>query len=175
MGRTRKERDEAEQFYWKYRKLICRTANQLCQSAEERDELVQDSLLRFLKNLSYYITDRTPNETAALVVLTVQCQKIDTWRKLHPEKWVDMTDEAVVQMLSLEPPDAFRRTEIHMLLDKLPPTDRYLLKAYYLVGMSVSELANTLRISTAAVHMRLRRARERAAEIWNLSFEEVLK
>ena len=77
--------DAAEQFYHTYRSLIYRTAKRLCRTKEEQEELIQDSLLRFLKNLAYY-TERNSDETAALIVLTMQCQKVDTFRKLHPEK-----------------------------------------------------------------------------------------
>ena len=74
--------DAAEQFYHTYYRLIYRTAKRLCRTQEE---LIQDSLLRFLKNLAYY-TERNSDETSALIVLTMQCQKVDTFRKLHPEK-----------------------------------------------------------------------------------------
>ena len=77
--------DAAEQFYHTYRSLIFRTAARLCRTQEDLDDLIQDSLLRFLQNLTYY-TNRAPDETSALIVLTMQCQKVDTFRKLHPEK-----------------------------------------------------------------------------------------
>lgn len=77
--------DAAEQFYHTYRSLIFRTAARLCRTQEDLDDLIQDSLLRFLKNLAYY-TERNSDETSALIVLTMQCQKVDTFRKLHPEK-----------------------------------------------------------------------------------------
>ena len=77
--------DAAEQFYHTYYRLIYRTAKRLCRTQEDLDDLIQDSLLRFLKNLSYY-TEKTPDEASALIVLTMQCQKVDTFRKLHPEK-----------------------------------------------------------------------------------------
>lgn len=77
--------DAAEQFYHTYYRLIYRTAKRLCRTKEEQEELIQDSLLRFLQNLTYY-TNRAPDETSALIVLTMQCQKVDTFRKLHPEK-----------------------------------------------------------------------------------------
>lgn len=77
--------DAAEQFYHTYYRLIYRTAKRLCRTQEEQEELIQDSLLRFLKNLAYY-TERNSDEAAALIVLTMQCQKVDTFRKLYPEK-----------------------------------------------------------------------------------------
>lgn len=77
--------DAAEQFYHTYYRLIYRTAKRLCRTKEAQEELIQDSLLRFLKNLAYY-TERNSDETAALIVLTMQCQKVDTFRKLHSEK-----------------------------------------------------------------------------------------
>ena len=86
--------DAAEQFYHTYRSLIFRTAARLCRTQEDLDDLIQDSLLRFLQNLTYY-TNRAPDETSALIVLTMQCQKVDTFRKLHPEKWADWEDEAI--------------------------------------------------------------------------------
>lgn len=43
--------DAAEQFYHTYRSLIFRTAARLCRTQEDLDDLIQDSLLRFLKNL----------------------------------------------------------------------------------------------------------------------------
>lgn len=66
--------DAAEQFYHTYRSLIFRTAKRLCRTKEEQEELIQDSLLRFLKNLAYY-TERNSDETAALIVLTISLQQ----------------------------------------------------------------------------------------------------
>ena len=62
--------DAAEQFYHTYYRLIYRTAKRLCRTKEAQEELIQDSLLRFLKNLAYY-TERNSDETAALIVLTM--------------------------------------------------------------------------------------------------------
>lgn len=62
--------DAAEQFYHTYYRLIYRTAKRLCRTQEEQEELIQDSLLRFLKNLAYY-TERNSDETSALIVLTI--------------------------------------------------------------------------------------------------------
>ena len=66
--------DAAEQFYHTYRSLIFRTAKRLCRTKEEQEELIQDSLLRFLKKLAYY-TERNSDETAALIVLTISLQQ----------------------------------------------------------------------------------------------------
>lgn len=46
----------------------------MCRTKEEQEELIQDSLLRFLKNLAYY-TERNSDETAALIVLTISLQQ----------------------------------------------------------------------------------------------------
>ena len=110
--------DAAEQFYHTYYRLIYRTAKRLCRTQEEQEELIQDSLMRFLKNLAYY-TERNSDETSALIVLTMQCQKVDTFRKLHPEKWADWMDEAIEVTASLKreaESRAFRRSEILLLM-----------------------------------------------------------
>ena len=169
--------DAAEQFYHTYYRLIYRTAKRLCQTKEEQEELIQDSLLRFLKNLAYY-TERNSDETSALIVLAMQCQKVDTFRKLHPEKWADWEDEAIEVTVSLKreaESRAFRRSEILLLMEALEPEDRYLLQSYYIAGTSIRTLAKSLHITTSAVHMRLLRAKERAVNKWNLSLEEVMK
>lgn len=177
MANTAEKKDAAERFYHTYHRLIYRTAKRLCQTKEEQEELIQDSLLRFLKNLAYY-TERNSNETIALIVLTMQCQKVDTYRKLHSEKWVDWEDAAVEIAASIkkEAEDcAFHRSEILLLLETLEPEDRYLLISYYLVGAPVQEIAKAMQITTSAVHMRLWRAKKRAVKTWQLSLEEVMK
>lgn len=169
--------DAAEQFYHTYYRLIYRTAKRLCRTKEAQEELIQDSLLRFLKNLAYY-TERNSDETAALIVLTMQCQKVDTFRKLHSEKWADWEDEAIEVTVSLKreaESRAFRRSEILLLMEALEPEDRYLLQSYYIAGTSIRALAKSLHITTSAVHMRLLRAKERAVNRCNLSLEEVMK
>ena len=115
--------DAAEQFYHTYYRLIYRTAKRLCRTQEEQEELIQDSLMRFLKNLAYY-TERNSDETSALIVLTMQCQKVDTFRKLHPEKWAVWEDEAIEVTVSLKreaESRAFRRGEILLLMEALEP------------------------------------------------------
>lgn len=108
----------------------------------------------------------------------MQCQKVDTFRKLHPEKWADWEDEAIEVTVSLKreaESRAFRRSEILLLMEALEPEDRYLLQSYYIAGTSIRALAKSLHITTSAVHMRLLRAKERAVNRWNLSLEEVMK
>ena len=169
--------DAAEQFYHTYYRLIYRTAKRLCRTQEDLDDLIQDSLLRFLQNLTYY-TNRAPDETSAFIVLTIRSQNIDTFRRLHPEKWADWEDEAIEVTASLKreaESRAFRRSEILLLMEALEPEDRYLLQSYYIAGTSVRTLAKSLHITTSAVHMRLLRAKERAVNKWNLSLEEVMK
>lgn len=169
--------DAAEQFYHTYRSLIFRTAARLCRTQEDLDDLIQDSLLRFLQNLTYY-TNRAPDETSALIVLTIRSQNIDTFRRLHPEKWADWEDEAIEVTVSLKreaESRAFRRSEILLLMEALESEDRYLLQSYYIAGTSIRALAKSLHITTSAVHMRLLRAKERAVNRWNLSLEEVMK
>jgi RNA polymerase sigma-70 factor (ECF subfamily) len=62
----------------------------------------------------------------------------------------------------LERQEAF--TEVRRVLGELPEADRQILTLRYLLDYDSTEIAELLAVTTAAVHMRLSRARQRLAE-----------
>lgn len=179
MEESRKQREKAEQFYLEYRSLLYRTARRLAKAVADSENLVQNSLLRILKNLSHY-TLNEPNKTEALIVLTVQFQYIDNQHKAYAVQWSDMADETLQKVIaktsaSIPTGRDYLHVETRLLLESLPAEEHFLLNAHYYAGYSVKGLAAMCGISIGAMNMKLHRAKHRAVEIWNLKLEDVLK
>ena len=180
MKAAKTNNEQVEQFYSKYRDLLYRTAKKLSYADEDPEDLVQDALLRIMNHLSYYML-HTPGKAEALVVLTVQCQRIDNLRKAHRGRWADVADDVLIDTISQigfknSPCGSGNlKVETGMLLDMLPAEDAFLLKAHYLAGYSAKELAALRGVNVGTINMRLQRARQRAVETWDLRLEDVLK
>lgn len=180
MKDAKTEKEQFEQFYLKHRALLYRTAKKLSSPGEDPEDLMQDALLRILDHLPYYL-QHSPEKIEALVVLTVQCQRIDNLRKAHRGRWADVADEVLIDTISqIGAQNSPRgsgslKVEAGMLLDMLPPEDAFLLKAHHLAGYSAKELAALRGVNVGTINMRLQRARQRAVETWDLRLEDVLK
>lgn len=63
-------------------------------------------------------------------------------------------------------------TQLEALLEELKGNDRMILLMRYQDGMSVKQIAETLKVSVSAVKMRLKRSRDRLAELLKASQNE---
>lgn len=167
-----KENDKAffQQFYEDNRKFLYYIAMRYTGNASECDDLVQNSLLRLMNNIS---TLREINrcKTATYIVLTVRTAYLDSEKLKRKENLIFMDDESlealmVERLLSRDSENAISSKEtIDKLKKVLSPREWCVLEGKYILGLSQQELAKLIGVAPDSVRMVLHRARTKAKVI----------
>ena len=134
--------------------------------ADTAEEVVQATLCRAVRKLGTY-----RGEAALLTWLTTICRReIATWfeKQKKAPPMIELTEDipeirAALDSLS-EPESALRRKEtarlVQVVLDRLPARYGDALEWKYIEGLSVTEIAGRLGLTTKAAESLLTRARE---------------
>lgn len=167
---TEEQRQAAANLYAEYKGLMIFTAKKLTNIPAEIDDLLQDSLVALLKNIST-ISGLDCYKTAAYIVLTIRRTyfnhiKKDNQALLLPleEEMIQSTD-ATSFFAEASALDSDDKLDVMFLMDALSPDDRMILEAWYLEGCSAEQLAQRLDCKPSSIRMILSRVRKRAANL----------
>lgn len=157
-------------FYEENRKYLYYIANNYAASVTDCDDIVQDTLVRLLKNISKL---RSLNRcaTAKYIVLTVRSAFLDSEKRKHGSNAIFLDDETLETLIKADIliadsiPDISARLEVQQLKAELPPRDWLVLEGKYVQGYSQEELADMIGVSPDSIRMILCRAREKARRI----------
>lgn len=166
-------------LYEDYWRLMFSTAGKCCGQRADREDMVQESLLRLIAHVK---TLRTMERAvlASYIVITVRntCfTQLAREKKEMPNcvSWEDAlggdddADQAPNLMEQLE-----QAALVERLWQVIMPEERFLLECRYSLGYSDKELAKYLNCKPGSVRMKLTRARRKAQSIL-LSWEEAEK
>lgn len=158
-------RMDVENIYSRHIGFMTNYAGQLTDNPEDRDDLIQDTLLRMMKHIDTLRVMESAKQIT-YIALTMKSIHINTQKHRHPERMVELTDEL---LLTVGEEDINRRTktEVELLLEQLSAEDRMLLSGYYIAGWSMGELAQLLNCKESSIRMKLTRARKRAYRKFN--------
>lgn len=157
-------------FYESHKRYIQYMVYQLAPTAADRDDIMQDTLLRLMRNVASLRT-LTPPKAASYIAQTVRSACIDLVRRRHADEIVymdeQMLDETYVEREQAEDPSGRASAAILVgrLRQRLSPRDWLVLRGKYMMGYSQEELGKLLGISPNSVRMALYRARENAKVI----------
>lgn len=159
------------ELYQRYDRLMFSTTRKYIDDPHIREEVVQDTLVALIQNIS---TLRTMGQCQLGVYVRVAVRnRAITYlraRKRAQEHFVSL-DEQNGEHLSSDGPtldELVLRGEtverLEELWDVLPPEDHLLLEGRYILGYSDQELAAQLGCKPDSIRMKLTRARRRALE-----------
>lgn len=142
-------------IYGAYGKMIISVAKQIVGNYSEAEDVLQEVMLRLLRQSHGY--RRGTNPKAWILAITRNCA-FDAVKKR--ENYIDidsMTDE------QLQNNDCFYTNDaalfnVHEALSALPAEDRMIVRLKIFHGLSHSEIASVMDISTVAVRKRYGRA-----------------
>lgn len=158
-----KDRQFMLEFYEQYRGFLLHTAWQYTQSKQECDDLVQDAVVRLLRNADT-LRGLTHNQKCAYIHLTVRSiysDRVKSPRELE----LTVSDEDMERLGSArEPHDDWVdvKWDIEILRGRLSRRDWRLLELKYIVGLSDGEIAAQIGCTAASVRTLLLRVRSRA-------------
>ena len=170
--RPSEDREFILSLYNEYARLMYFTARQYTAEADTQNDIVQESLLRLIRNTST-LRGLDPPALSTYIVTTVKNVSIDALRKEKRirEHTVELDDESVRELASPEPaPDELMaaledRGRLTAALASLPEDERLLLEQKYFLGSSDRELARSFRCKPGSIRMKLTRARRHMLSI----------
>lgn len=161
--------DFMESLYLNYKQFMLFTAGKYFSSQEDREDIVQDTMLRLLrhaKKLENMEADRVPG----YIVFTTRSAAIDLLRKRSraPESPLDdkTSDSLAAPLLDriiLEED----MTRLRAIWPSLSPEEQLLLEGKYIWRCTDEELSETLGCRKDSIRMMLTRARRRALNAMN--------
>lgn len=160
------ERKFAEELYREYAGLMFHTALRLTGDRQEAEDLVQETLIALMRNISkIFSLDRC--KIAGYIVITIRrlninCSKTDGGVIALGDAGAELQSSGIKEHVPL---DADARLDVLWLMDALPPRDRYLLEQWYLYGCSEEELSRELDCKPESLRGMLSRVRRRAAAL----------
>ena len=163
-----------EEFYHEHKRFMYYTAKKYARSNMECEDIVQDSIIRLLKNISV-LKDLTGFKIQKYIVLTIKPSFIDMERKRHQEESINLDDEALETLFKAdlisapEIPDIEPRMEVEKLKSELSFREWILLEGKYILGYTQEELGYLIGVAPDSIRMLLSRARSKARTILNYS------
>lgn len=164
-------------LYRDYYRLMYATAARYASRQQDKEDIVQDTLVRIVKYISAFRKLDRCTLPSAVVILTrntaINFAKHQTVVEKHHADWDP--DELPPRRDVITVEDMVALSEYKDCLDKIWPrlseTDRFLLEGKYILGLSDAELAECVSCKPDSIRMKLTRARRKAlAEMKRIDF-----
>lgn len=166
------DRSFFEEFYQEHKRFMYYTATKYTRSISESEDLVQESIVRLLNNIST-LQEIRGYKIQKYIALTVKAAFIDMERKRRREEPIHLDDETVEFLYrsdyisAPEIPDVDPKLKIEQLKSDLPYREWLLLEGKYILGYTQDELGYLIGVAPDSVRMILCRTREKARKILN--------
>ena len=164
---TRSSRKFFQHFYEQYKNFLVYIADRFAESLEDREDLVQEALIRLMRNAEVLQNLDRP-QTAKYIELTVKTAYLDMEKSRCKENLLLLDRTAIEALLDLKSfghsnPEADEA--VGKLKKGLSRREWLALEGKYILGYSHKELGQLLDISEEGMRSLLYRARKRAIRI----------
>lgn len=156
-----KEQEYMHLLFERYARLLQTLAMKYSANLEEQNDLIQDTLLRLIDYV-HVLQNMNPYKVPSYIALTMKSAFLNKHRYEKQERAKVVSYDALSWEIMRPLPDPYQELEAKFLLEQLSEHDRILLKGWYIVGWSATELAAILGCSKDSIRMKLSRARKRA-------------
>jgi len=148
-----------EELYVRYFKMVYFKCFSIFKSKDDASDFAQDIMLKAFDRIS---TFRLESKFSSWLYSIASNYCIDSCRKGKTRmRYAQLTSEQLQEEAELpnDPHELFQSMD--EALSAIDVSDRILLEQKYLMNMSIRELEVTYQLSSGAIKMRLKRARER--------------
>lgn len=168
------QRPLQEALYDRYAKKVFYKCVGMVKDGETAKDLMHDIMIKILTNLhkfkgtadfSFWVRSISYNYCVDYLKKKKRIRTEEMEGKY--EELPDHKDEYQAKLIK-----EARLTQLEQLLQELKPTDKAVLVMRYQDGMSVKKIAAALQIGESAVKMRLKRSRDRLAELVTEQIDE---
>ena len=155
-----------QQFYEEYKGFLYSLAKHYSSSPADCEDIVQDSILRLLGNVSS-IRSLNQGKKAKYIALTVKSAFLDLERRKQVVQEIPTEDSVLEALLEKHAgwDDSLFQLELQELKHSLSARDWFVLEGKYILGYSQEELSEFMDVSPDSIRMILHRARKKARSI----------
>lgn len=159
-----------EQFYNSNKRFLFYTAKKYTHSHSECEDIVQETIVRLLNNIST-LRELSGSKIHKYIVLTVRAAFLDLEKRKHGDLAIFLDDETLEALINAEltspahMPNIAAKMEVERLKEKLPSRDWIVLEGKYILGYSQDELGRLIGVAPDSIRMILCRSKERARKI----------
>jgi RNA polymerase sigma-70 factor, ECF subfamily len=162
-GRCQRDQDAFEELFRRYHRRLYVYARGMLGSAEEAEEVTQDTFVRLFK-FAHHFDLRRKFATWFYTIAANQCRNHIRARRDHSVLSLDSDDAPEpADTHSPGPLEVYERERVREKVDQaieqLPPLYREVLHLRYLEGLSYREIAQALHLTVSAVETRIFRAK----------------
>lgn len=167
---SRDDRIFFERFYQEHKRFMYYTAKKYARTNMECEDIVQEAMIRLLKNISA-LREIDGCKIQKYIVLTIKASFIDMERKRNREEPVNLDDEALEALFKAdlinpdEIPDVGAKLEVEKIKSEMGFREWMLLEGKYILGYTHEELGELIGVAPNSVRMILWRAKEKARSI----------
>ncbi|MGM9600187.1 MAG: sigma-70 family RNA polymerase sigma factor [Faecousia sp.] len=165
-----------QNFFEEYKNYLYHAASSYAATAADRDDLVQEAVMRLMKNIPV-LRQLTRCKTAYYIVITVRTAYIDMLRRKQNLSFLPLNDDddflnALPENILTDrsETDMHLRMAVRQLRKNLSEKDWMVLVGKVIMGYTYEELGTLLEMNPASVRMVLSRAKAKAREL--LQFED---
>ncbi len=164
------EKEYLEGLYEENKRFLFFLAGQYTDSFSEREDLVQETLLRLIFNVAS-IRELSEKKLRKYISLTVKAAFLDQEKRKHGVFPVSLDDQLLERLLEEDAQGDIGTSslsvhlEVELLKKGLSARDWLILEGKYILGYSQEELGQLLGIAPDSVRMTLCRAREKARKL----------
>lgn len=158
--------------YERYKRLMYSILKEYLASEQEREDLIQDCMVKLIKKVS---TLRGLNECAltAYIALVVKNTAINYLERqgIRSKHYTECDpDEADTVEIAMSPEELLllseRTEDFYLDFAKLPENDRRLLAGKYILELNDTELGEVFHCKPASIRMKLTRAKRKACALF---------
>lgn len=155
-----------QSFYEEYKGFLFYIANQYAAVPEDREDIVQDAILRLISNISS-LKDLSSGAAAKYIALTVRAAYLDAEKRKSNTQEIPTEDHILEQLLDQDPLSGRdpSGTQLRELKQNLSARDWMVLEGKYIQGYTQEELGQLIGVSPDSIRMILHRARTKAKKL----------
>lgn len=163
-------------LYDRYAGGVYRKCLAMCNNTEQAQDLAHDVLLQSFLKLSSLKNRDSYKFWVNRIAYNVCIDYLNLKKKMKTDNLDDKSSELVMDDSSNRDEKILkeiRLEQLELLFKKLPEQDRIILLMQYQDALRIEDISEILQISNSAVKMRLKRAKEKLARMYeNLAMQE---
>lgn len=162
-----------ESFYWRVSRRMARSVERMRLPPSEVDRVVADAWLKAVKHRDFFEGDAIERRLRCWLLRVVHSKAVDAVRRLVALPF-DSLDRLEFEFIDHKATESAEAADLHeclsVLLEQISPTDEKnldLLRAHYLQGISIRELARLHGRTIKSVDNRIRRLVDKLRALWH--------
>jgi RNA polymerase sigma factor (sigma-70 family) len=162
MNQLRFQDIDLEAFYARYGPMVMRRCRRILKDEQSAFDAMQEVFLKVLEKKNT-LTTAFPSSLLYRIATNICINRIRSERKHDIKKYLDIFQNT--SFLDIQEEETIAQYLFHFVLTKEKGTTRKIAVMYFLNGMTIKEVAATVKLSTSGVHKHLEKLKRAIKEM----------